>query len=231
MIIQELVGPARISMGITAVICAVSFYKVFKESLQKENINSDFLKYLKIWISITGITAFTVSHTSIISLGGAYLPHGVVPGFILAFASLFWKPACKAFDSLLDHQVRGLMAYRAIFGAFLFAGAGLELFPPIFALIAGTGDLLAGWLSAVAKESIVNGGGRKWRWLVHGWGTVDLIDVAILGTFVVQPWIVTTQSPGPSLLLPWLAVPLLLALNLHGLRKNFKESQSLDGNG
>ena len=86
-------------------------------------------------------------------------------------------------------------------------------------------------LSAVAKESIVNGGGRKWRWLVHGWGTVDLIDVAILGTFVVQPWIVTTQSPGPSLLLPWLAVPLLLALNLHGLRKNFKESQSLDGNG
>ena len=48
MTIQELVGPARISMGITAVICAVSFYKVFKESLQKENINSDFLKYLKI---------------------------------------------------------------------------------------------------------------------------------------------------------------------------------------
>ena len=128
-----------------------------------------------------------------------------------------------AFDGLSDLRVRNLMAYRAIFGAFLFAGAGLGLLPPLFAFVAGGGDLLAGWLAAIAPQLVARGGSRTWSWIVHGWGALDLVDVAVMGTFIVQPWIVRTRSLGPSLLLPWLAVPLLFALNLHGLRRNFAD--------
>ena len=105
-------------------------------------------------------------------------------------------------------------------------GAALGLFPTIFAMTAGLGDLLAGWLPVVAKGQLNGPKNKTWRAIVHGWGVLDLLDVAVLGTFVVQPWLVENNSPGPSLLLPWMAVPLLLALNLHGLRKLFSKTTS-----
>jgi len=70
----------------------------------------------------------------------------------------------------------------------------------------------------MSSKSLSDAQNRPWRWLVHGWGALDLIDVAVLGTLVVRPWLIEQQSLGPSMLLPWMAVPLLFALNLHGLR-------------
>ena len=228
--IQDLVAPARVSITITAIICAISFYKAFKGSQPASLAGSRFMGMLTVWMIVMGSVALVFTHTSIFGLGGVYLPFGVVPGFILAFLSLFWKPAIDAFDGLSDQQLRSLMTYRIVFGAFLFAGAGLTLFPPVFAMTAGIGDLAAGWLAAVAGGSLIDDKNIKWRWLVHGWGTIDLLDVAILGTFVVRPWLIENQSLGPSLLLPWVAVPLLLAINLHGLRQTFRRSRSTNSN-
>lgn len=218
--IQDLVLPARIAMSVTAAFCALSFWQAFKNrdalNTKKDNL---FYKALLIWMSLSGGTAIIFTHTTLIQNAGQYLPFGVVPGFILAISSLFWQPSIDAFDSLKNSNIQFLMSYRTIFGAFLFAGAGLSLFPPVFALFAGLGDMLAGWLAAGAIGKIDSNENKKWRWIVHGWGALDLIDVAILGTFVVRPWIMETGSLGPSLLLPWVAVPLLFALNLHGVRQ------------
>lgn len=218
MTIQDLVMPTRVSITITAIVCAFTFYRSFRENLPRSEDSKMFLKALAFWMFAMGSIAFVFTHTSIFGLPGAYLPMGVVPGFVIAILSLFWKPAQDAFASLSDIQIRNLMAYRTIFGAFLIAGAALGLFPIIFALTAGLGDLLAGWLPALSNKSMSDSQNRPWRWIVHGWGTIDLIDVAVLGTFVVRPWLIEQQSLGPSMLLPWMAVPLLFAVNLHGLR-------------
>lgn len=219
---QELVGPARAAISITAIVCALIFWRNLKtENSQRTELSTRFNKYLRIWILLMVVIAGVFSHTNVFGNGADYLPFGVAPGLILAVCSLFWEPACRAFDRLKDTDIRLMMTFRMIFGAFLFAGAGLGLFPPSFAIIAGIGDLLAGWLSTIATGSIAANGSPFWRWLVHGWGAIDLVDVAILGTFVVRPWIIDTGSPGPSMLLPWVCVPLLFALNIHGLRKVF----------
>jgi len=223
--IQNLTTPTRVSITITAMFCAFSFYhSFFKNQSQDYNIQP-FLSALTKWIFIMGLIGLVFTHTLVFGLPGQYLPFGVVPGFVLAFLSLNWKPAQIAFDSLDDSQIRFLMSFRTIFGAFLIAGAALNLFPPIFAMTAGLGDLLAGWLAFASSKSLISEQNRTWRWIVHCWGVFDLIDVAVLGTFVVRPWLIETQNLGPSMLLPWLAVPLLFALNLHGIRRLMKRSR------
>lgn len=225
--IQDLVEPTRYCITVTAIVCAYSFYRAFSDveniRIDKDGIQN-FLKPLKIWMFTMGGIALVFTHTTILGLAGRYLPFGVASGFVCAFASLWWTPAQKAFDYLDDYKIRSLMSYRSIFGAFLIAGAALELFPPIFAMTAGIGDLLAGWLAQSSKKSLTAEENRVWRYLTHGWGVLDLLDVAVLGTFIVRPWLIEKQSLGPSMLLPWMAVPLLLALNLHGLRRLLKKN-------
>lgn len=212
--IPDLVGPARAAISLTAAVCALQFWRALGARR-----SGPLRVALGTWLTAAGAAAFACTHTGLVPGAGRFLPFGVAPGFALAVASLFWAPSREAFDALSDADVRMLMAYRAAFGAFLFAGAALRLFPPIFAMTAGLGDLLAGWLAAAAPTALDRNGPRSWRALVHGWGALDLLDVAALGTFVVRPWLISTGSPGPSLLLPWVAVPLLFALNLHGLRR------------
>jgi len=119
--IQDLVTPTRISITITAIACAFSFYRSFRESLSQSEENRNFLKILRLWMFAMGSIAFVFTHTGVFGLPGTYLPIGVVPGFMFAILSLFWKPARNAFASLSDIQIRNLMAYRTIFGAFLIA--------------------------------------------------------------------------------------------------------------
>src|SRR5262249_16841508 len=142
-------------------------------------------------------------------------------------ASLFFPPARLAFDRLRDRDVRAISAWRTVFGAFLFAGAGFGLFPPVFALVAGTGDLVAGSLATLSPRSLEAGrGSPARRLLVHGVGAVDFVDVLAMAFLVVRPWLIETGSPGPSLVLPWVAVPTVLALNLHGLRSALTEGHA-----
>lgn len=212
--LADLVTPLRILITITALICFLCFVYAFKRgALASKNLQQQFFNRLYIWAFFAATVALVFTHSSLIENPGQYLPFGVALGFVLAIWSVFWQPAITTFDNLSDSDIQLLMSFRAIFGAFLYAGAGMSLFPPLFAIVAGTGDLIAGWIAIISKNT------RAWRWVMHGWGALDLVDVAVLGTFVVRPWLMETGSLGPSLLLPWLAVPLLFALNLHGLRK------------
>lgn len=215
--IHNLITPARISITITAFVCVATFYQCFRE--KNFTNKAKFFKGLKLWLVPMMSVALLFSHTDLFGFTAGYLPIGVAIGFIFAVLSLWWKPACEAFDALEDSDIQLIMSFRTIFGAFLFAGAALSLFPPIFAVTAGLGDLLAGWLAFISPRSLNDGSDKKWRWIVHGWGAIDLVDVAILGTFVVRPWLIENRSPGPPMTLPWICVPLLFALNLHAIRK------------
>ncbi len=222
--VTDLAVPVRWTITITAVVCAVTALRALSGRTADARADAaPFIRRASVWAVVAGGAAFALSHTPLLHLGAAVLPLGAVVGIGLAGASLFYGPARRAFDRLEDSDVRALSSYRAIFGAFLFAGAALGLFPPIFALLAGTGDLVAGWLAAAAPRSLAAGGSRAARWVVHGWGVLDLLDVFALIVLVVRPWLVETGSPGPSLLLPWLAVPVLFALNIHGLRRTIEE--------
>jgi hypothetical protein len=203
-------------MGVSAAMTAFDALGALRGRTSEERAQAaPFFRIALAWALLAGAAAVVVSA---VGLTPQLLLVGPVVGVSLAIASLFHAPARRAFDRLRDADVRAISAYRTLFGAFLFAGAGFGLFPPVFALVAGTGDLVAGWLAAIAPRSLAASGSRTWRLVVHGYGTADLVDVLVLVPLVVRPWLIQTGSAGPSLLLPWVAVPVLFATNLHGLR-------------
>lgn len=138
-------------------------------------------------------------------------------GTLLGAATLFSPAARALFDRLDDGQWRTLMSFRSIFGALLLASAATDIMPMGFALPAGLGDMLTGAL-AVAMPGSLADGPRAGRLLVFGIGIVDFANVVFLIITVAVPWLAATGGLGISLMLPWVAVPLLATLNLHGLR-------------
>ncbi len=228
--VSELVTPARIALSLTVVGFVVASLLALRGGDTVARIEAaPLVRALAAWAVLAGIPAVVLSHGALVPVGRALLPVGVFVGLALAVASNLWAPARRAFDALGDGEVRSLLGYRATFGAFLFAGAALGLFPPLFAWTAGLGDLAVTWLAHVAPGSLASRGPRGWRFLVHGWGLLDLVEVVVLAMTVVRPWLAEHDSLGPPLLLPWLGVPLMLALNLHGLRRAFSERASDDG--
>lgn len=143
-------------------------------------------------------------------------PVGMGLGLVAAVASLFVPGARRAFSGLGDGDVRLLLSFRAIFGAMLLALAGVGIMPPAFALAAGLGDLVVGWLALAAPRPLDAEAPRPWRLLVHGLGLADLVQVVVLAATVVRPWSALHGDATDTVTLPWVAVPLMLALNLHG---------------
>jgi len=143
-------------------------------------------------------------------------PVGFALGFLAAVASLFVPRARQAFAAVTDADVRLMLAFRAIYGALLVALAGVGIMPPLFALTAGLGDLAVGWLAVAAPRSLAPDGSRAWRLVVHGLGLADLLQVAALAVTVVRPWSTAHGDATDVMTLPWVAVPLMMALNLHG---------------
>jgi hypothetical protein len=227
---SDLIELVRLAIAVCSVLTAgVALTALRGRTPADRDDAAPFLRIAVPWALVSGAAAFFLSHGGKSDLGVVLLPVGTMIGVGLAIASLFFPPARRAFDRLTDYDVRAISAWRTVFGAFLFAGAGLGLFPPVFALVAGTGDLVAGALATVSPRSLAVGGGRGSRFarlLVHGVGAVDFVDVLAMAFLVVRPWLIETGSPGPSLLLPWLAVPIVLALNLHGLRSALTEGHA-----
>ena len=151
------------------------------------------------------------------------VPIGVGLGLVFALGALSTGPTRAAFERLDDGQWRSLMSLRAVFGALLLAAAGVGLMPVAFAVPAGLGDLLAGGLALTVPTSLGRGGNRTLRLAVFGVGLVDFINVLRLMVLVLVPWLLESGSVGISLLLPWLAVPLLATLNVAGLRLALRE--------
>ncbi len=147
------------------------------------------------------------------------------PGAALGIAGALWSvasPSLRArFASFDDAGVRGLLAYRALFGALLLAMAALGHLPRSFALSAGLGDLAVGWLALSAPVSLAadarEPASRRWRLLVHGVGLVDVLQVLVLAVTVVRPWSIAHGSATTSMTLPWVFVPFMFAMNLHGI--------------
>jgi len=144
-------------------------------------------------------------------------PVGFVLGFAGAVASLFVPSARRAFAALSDGDVRLMLSFRAIYGALLFGLAGVGIFPSSFALTAGLGDLAVGWLALAAPRSLASDGPRLSRLVIHGLGALDLFQVAVLAATVVRPWSAAHGDVTDTMTLPWVGVPLMLAVNLHGV--------------
>lgn len=143
----------------------------------------------------------------------------------LALASLPWRPMRDAMASLSDSEVRHLLAFRAVFGMFIVGGASAGLFPEGFAWTGGLGDLIVSWLASASPTSLDARGPKPMRILVHAVGVLDLMQVAFHIATLVLPWLRANDSPGPTAFLPWIGVPLMLALNLHGLRSALLETE------
>lgn len=169
------------------------------------------------------------AHTPLAALTSRVFPVGLAAGLVAAGAGLVHGPTRRAFDAIDDRDARVLLGYRATFGAFLFAAAGLAIVPPAFALVAGVGDLAVGWAASVVPGSLGAGGNRRWRLLVHGLGLIDLVLVLSMVVTVVLPWSAAHGGVAPTATLPWVAVPLMLALNLHGLRQALREQRAAGG--
>ncbi len=145
---------------------------------------------------------------------------------VLATASVAWRPVQQAMAALSDAEVRYLLAFRAIFGMFIVGGASAGLFPSHFAWTGGLGDLIVSWLATASPTSLAAGGPKPMRILVHSVGVLDLLQVGYHIVTLVIPWLRGNDSAGPTAFLPWIAVPLMLALNLHGLRQALTESNA-----
>lgn len=223
----SLVTPARIAVALSVLTLVALTIRALHRT------RPEGARALLVVCVVLGVPATALSIQPMGPLALTLLPIGVFAGLGLAVASMFHPPTREAFESIDDGSVRALLGYRATFGAFLFAGAALELFPPSFAWTAGLGDLVVGWLAHVATGSLGRGGSRGWRLLVHGVGFVDLLQVVFLAMTVVRPWLahhaeVGEPVLGPPLVLPWIGVPLMFAINLHGLRSAWRDAPRVD---
>jgi hypothetical protein len=196
---SDLVSLVRIAIAASSVLTALVAFRALRGKTPEEHADAaPFLRLALGWGVGVGVIAALLSHTRLVQVGVQVLPLGMFGGVGLAVASLFFAPARRAFDRLSDADTRALSACRTLFGAFLFAGAALGLFPPSFALLAGTGDLVAGWLASTMPSRLGAGGSRAARLVVHGIGAVDFVDVLAVAIFVVRPWLIETGSSARS---------------------------------
>jgi hypothetical protein len=146
-------------------------------------------------------------------------PAGLALGIGLAVASLFWSSTRRAFDRMRDGDVRLLVGTRAAFGAMLLGYGALGLLPESFALSAGIGDVVAACLAIGAPGSLDRAGSRATRAVVHGVGLLDMMMVVAEAILVVRPFAMEHPGVVTSMTLPWVVVPLMVAVNLHGVRQ------------
>jgi hypothetical protein len=145
-------------------------------------------------------------------------PVGLVIAFAAAAGSLFSASARRAFDAVSDGEMRMMLAFRAMFGGLLIGLAAIGHFPYEFALAAGLGDMLVTWV-AFAVPAPLDASGPRWaRLVVHGVGLADMLMVVTGAITVVRPWSLAHGNSATTMTLPWLAVPLMFAINAHGLR-------------
>lgn len=147
------------------------------------------------------------------------IPLGLFGGLGLGIATLFLPRVRSGFDRLRDGDIRLLVGTRAGFGAILIAFAALGVLPESFALSAGLGDLLVACLAIGAPSTLDRSGSRAVRALVHGVGLLDMAMVVAEAMLVVRPFALAHPGLVTSMTLPWVAVPLVITIDLHGLRK------------
>jgi hypothetical protein len=146
-------------------------------------------------------------------------PMGALVGWAAAGYSLALPRSRAAFDRITDGDGRQLLSFRMIFGVFVFVLATVGAVPNVFALSAGAGDLIVGGLALSVPGLLDERGSRLTRIVVHGLGMVDILQVAVLAMTVVRSWSIANGNTATFMALPWIAVPVMFALNAHGIRQ------------
>jgi hypothetical protein len=152
-------------------------------------------------------------------------PIGFVLGFGAVMGSLLSARARGAFDAMSDAEVRLLLSFRAMFGGLVIALAAVGHLPTGFGISAGIGDLAVTWI-AFALPARLDGEGPRWaRVVAHGIGLIDMLFVLVMVVTFVRPWSLAHGNPATAMTLPWLAVPLMFAINAHGIRAAIRRAE------
>jgi hypothetical protein len=178
---------------------------------------------VRVWLAVVTIAGTLFSHVTGTLPASGLVPVGVALGLGLGIAACFSPGVAARFAALDDRQWRMLTLPRAVFGALLLAAGTVGLMPTAFTLPAGIGDILTAGLAFVVPGSIAVNGHRGYRLLVFGVGLLDFAGVLVGIVGVVVPSLAVTRGVGLSLLLPWVAVPMLATLNLFGFRLVLRE--------
>ena len=156
---------------------------------------------------------------------GRTFPVGFAVAFGAVIASMFHAGSRRAFDAASDGEVRLLLSFRAIFGGLVIACAATGHFAIEFGLAAGIGDLAVTWLAFVVPARLSADGPRWPRLLVHFVGLADMLLVLAMVVTFVRPWSAAHGNAVTMMTLPWLAVPLMFALNAHGIRAAIRRAE------
>ncbi len=169
-------------------------------------------------LAVALVVAASFSHVPVLRATlPTTFPAVAAVGVALAIASLFSASARRAFGAMSDADTRLVLAFRAVFGGLLFALAATGHLPYGFAITAGLGDLAVGLLALTVPGRLDASGARLWRVVVHGAGALDMLQVIFLAVTVVRPWSIAHDNVATAMTLPWVVVPLMLAVNAHGL--------------
>jgi hypothetical protein len=205
---DSLIDATRWSISLGALACAAMVFSTVNDAA--------FRRRLGVWLLLVVPPAMVVTHVLGRIPNALLLPLGLGLGSVLATSTLRSEAVRRAFDGLSDGGWRGLMLFRTVFGALLFAAGGMQLLPATFCLQAGTGDVATGLLAAAIPHTRTSP--ALLRLAVFGFGLLDFVNVVRLVVTVVRPFLEETGGAGISLMLPWVGVPLLVMVNVHGLR-------------
>ncbi len=109
-------------------------------------------------------------------------------------------------------------SFRMLDGAAFLIIMALGHLPPLFALPAGIGDIVAGIAAPLAARRLAQGTGRRAAWWFNAFGLTDLAVALTLGAVTAYQLIRVTPSGAPIselplALVPTVGVPLLLAVH------------------
>lgn len=173
-------------------------------------------RYLALWFALALAVAL-----AFLVMPGQQLPPWLVPAAIVILTLQFtlllsWRADLQAnrqCASLPDWT--GLQTLRAPFGLVILAGGLLGLIPEQFAWAAGLGDVAVGLTALLLRRfQLSDLSGRVVAWVFTAAGMADLINAGRLGGALVVPWLAERQLPGFLTMLPFLGVPIFLALHI-----------------
>jgi hypothetical protein len=110
-------------------------------------------------------------------------------------------------------------SFRMLDGAAFLIIMALGHLPPLFALPAGIGDIIAGLTAPLAAHRLARGTGRRAALWFNAFGMADLIAALTLGALTAYQVVDVTPSGAPIselplALVPTVGVPLLLAVHI-----------------
>lgn len=219
-------GPARVAVTVSVLVYVLQLLRALRAAAPPLAAGSSpapldaSARRFAGWLLVASAVATAASHLEPLRpVVLRVFPIGMGAGLlsaVLAIASPSMRARVARFD---DATWRQLLAWRAVFGALLLGLAALGHLPVGFAVSAGVGDLVVGWLAQVAPRGALDPEGpRSWRALVHGAALLDVVMVMAQAVLVVRPWAAAQAgNPTTMMALPWVFVPSMFALNLHGV--------------